>query len=173
LGVNIVLARWALAISLFCLSSSGGFTADIQIAPLKDNLSIISVSGEFTDGDDTKFKNLAISADSAVVIFDSIGGLVQVGMEIGRTIAIKGFSTAVSDNQICASSCGLAWLAGRHRFLTPTSKIGFHAAFTEAGGQQDVSSSGNALVGSYLQQLNLNRISSSMLPTHRRLRCGG
>ncbi|CCM79493.1 exported hypothetical protein [Rhizobium mesoamericanum STM3625] len=46
--------------------------------------------------------------------------------------------------------------AGRHRFLTPRSKIGFHAVFTEASGQQDVSSAGNALVGSYLQQLNLN-----------------
>ncbi|CAN7701137.1 hypothetical protein [Rhizobium sp. LjRoot258] len=150
-------ARWALATSFFlCLSFSNVLSADIQIAPLKDNVSIISVSGEFTDGDDLRFKNLAISADSAVVFFDSIGGLAQVGMEIGRTIAIKGFSTAVANNQMCASSCGLAWPAGRHRFLTPTSKIGFHAAFTEAAGQQDVSSAGNALVGSYLQQLNLN-----------------
>ncbi|MGO7018611.1 PAN domain-containing protein [Rhizobium leguminosarum] len=149
-------ARWALAAAFSSLMSSLGIAADIQIAPLKDNISIISVTGEFTEGDDTRFKNLAITADSAVVVFDSIGGLIQVGMEIGRTISIKGFSTAVSNNQMCASSCGLAWLAGRHRFLTPTSKVGFHAAFTEAGGQQDVSSAGNALVGSYLQQLNLN-----------------
>jgi ATP-dependent protease ClpP protease subunit len=151
-----VIARWVFASFLLGLSASNICAADIQIAPFKDSLSIISVSGEFTDGDDSRFKNLAISADNAIVIFDSIGGLAQVGMEIGRTIAIKGFSTAVSNDQMCASSCGLAWLAGRHRILTPTSKIGFHAAFTEAGGQQDVSSAGNALVGSYLQQLNLN-----------------
>ncbi len=149
-------ARLALATSFLCLSFSTVLPADIQIAPLKDDVSIISITGEFTDGDDTRFKNLAISADSAVVFFDSIGGLAEVGMEIGRTIAIKGFSTAVANNQMCASSCGLAWLAGRHRFITPTSKVGFHAVFTETSGQQDVSSAGNALVGSYLQQLNLN-----------------
>ncbi len=156
IGVVVVFARSALATSFLCVSFSTVFSADIQIAPLKDNVSIISVAGEFTEGDDVQFKNLAISADRAVVFFDSIGGLAQVGMEIGRTIAIKGFSTAVANNQQCASSCGLAWLAGQHRFLTPTSKIGFHAVFTETSGQQDVSSAGNALVGSYLQQLNLN-----------------
>lgn len=107
LGASIVFARLALATSFLCLSFSNVLSADIQIEPLKDNVSIISVSGEFSDGDDLRFKNLAISADSAVVFFDSIGGLAQVGMEIGRTIAIKGFSTAVATNQICASSAGL------------------------------------------------------------------
>ncbi|MFT4183629.1 MAG: PAN domain-containing protein [Rhizobium sp.] len=123
---------------------------------MKDNISFISVFGEFAEGDDARFKNLAISADNALVAFNSPGGLAQVGMEIGKTIAIKGFSTAVGENAMCASSCGLAWLAGRHRFLTPSSKIGFHAVFTNDTGQQDISSAGNALVGSYLQQLNLN-----------------
>jgi ATP-dependent protease ClpP protease subunit len=132
-----------------------GLAADIQVEKLKDDVSLISVYGEFTEGDDTRFKNVAISTDKAVVLLSSPGGLAGVGMEIGRTISIKGFSTAVSDNAICASSCGLAWLAGKHRFLTETSKVGFHAVFVDTTGQQDVSSAGNALVGSYLQQLGL------------------
>ncbi|MDR7143477.1 PAN domain-containing protein [Rhizobium sp. BE258] len=135
--------------------SSLAWSADIQIEKLKDEISLISVVGEFVEGDDTRFKNLAISTDSAVVFLSSSGGLAGVGMEIGRTISIKGFSTAVGESTICASSCGLAWLAGKNRFLTETSKIGFHAVFVDTTGQQDVSSAGNALVGSYLQQLGL------------------
>ncbi len=117
---------------------------------------IIAVEGTFVEGDDVRFKNLAIAADSAVVVFNSPGGLAHVGMEIGRTIAIKGFVTAVFQDHICASACGLAWIAGKTRFLHPTSKVGFHAVFTDQYGQQDVSSAGNALVGSYLQKLNLS-----------------
>ncbi|MCJ9696623.1 PAN domain-containing protein [Rhizobium sp. PRIMUS64] len=130
--------------------------ADVQIDQLKDDIYIISVVGEFKEGDDNRFKNLAISTNKAVVFLDSPGGLAGVGMEIGRTISIKGFSTAVAENTICASSCGLVWLAGKHRFITPTSKVGFHAVFSDTSGQQTVSSAGNALVGSYLQQLGLS-----------------
>lgn len=140
---------------LFLLPALQAAAADIQIEKLKDDLSLIAVTGEFAEGDDIRFKNLATSTDNAVVFLSSPGGLAGVGMEIGRTISIKGFSTAVGENAICASSCGFAWLAGKHRFITSTSKVGFHAVFTDTSGQQDVSSAGNALVGSYLQQLGL------------------
>ncbi|ASS56453.1 PAN domain-containing protein [Rhizobium leguminosarum] len=145
-----------LACVLVLSSLSYAWAADIQIEKLKDDVSLISVIGEFTEGDDAHFKNLAITTDKAVVFFNSPGGLAAVGMEIGRTISIKGFATGVDRNAMCASSCGLAWLAGKIRFITPTSKVGFHAVFKDDAGQKNVSSAGNALVGSYLQQLNLN-----------------
>lgn len=128
--------------------------ADIRIERL-ENGALISIFGELVAGDDARFKNLAIATDSAVVMFNSPGGLAQVGMEIGRTIAIKGFFTAVFADHVCASACGLAWIAGRKRFISSTAKVGFHAVFMDEHGTQDVSSAGNALVGSYLQQLNL------------------
>ncbi|MBY5721518.1 hypothetical protein HFO33_34030 [Rhizobium leguminosarum] len=88
--------------------------ADVQIDQLKDDIYIISVVGEFQEGDDLRFKNLAIATDKAVVFLDSPGGLAGVGMEIGRTIWIKGFSTAVAENTICASSCGLVSISTEH-----------------------------------------------------------
>ncbi|MEY9782250.1 PAN domain-containing protein [Sinorhizobium fredii] len=129
--------------------------ADIRMERL-ENGALISVFGELVAGDDDRFKNLAIATDGAVVMFNSPGGLAHVGMEIGRTIAIKGFFTAVFDDDVCASSCGLAWIAGRKRFISSRAKVGFHAVFKDQDGSQNVSSAGNALVGSYLQQLNLS-----------------
>ena len=151
MGIRFFLSAIVILITAFQASA-----ADVRIDKLKDDLFVISVAGEFQEGDDLRFKNLAIATDKAVVLLDSPGGLAGVGMEIGRTISIKGFSTAVVENTICASSCGLVWLAGKHRFITPTSKVGFHAVFSDTSGQQTVSSAGNALVGSYLQQLGLS-----------------
>lgn len=129
--------------------------AEITTAVVSDKQFII-VDGEFQTGDDKKFKNLAITFDDAVVLLNSEGGLAQVGMEIGRTIAIKGFSTAVGANGLCASSCGLVWLAGHERFLTTSSRIGFHAIYTVPDGKPEVSSDGNAIVGGYLRQLGFS-----------------
>ncbi|MGR9471042.1 PAN domain-containing protein [Rhizobium leguminosarum] len=148
--------RFFLSVFTILVGAFHARAADIQIETLKDDIYVISVVGEFQEGDDKRFKNVAISTDKAVVFLDSPGGLASVGMEIGRTISIKGFSTAVVENTMCASSCGLVWLAGKHRFITPTSKVGFHAVFSDTSGQQAVSSAGNALVGSYLQQLGLS-----------------
>ena len=148
--------RFFLSVFTILVSAFHAKAADIQIEKLKDDIFVISVVGEFKEGDDNRFKNVAISTDKAVVFLDSPGGLAGVGMEIGRTISIKGFSTAVYENTMCASSCGLAWLAGKNRFITPTSKVGFHAVFTDTSGEQNVSGAGNALVGSYLQQLGLS-----------------
>ncbi len=146
---------FTLLLALLAASTGAVRAADIQMERLEKG-ALITVEGTFVEGDDVRFKNLAIATDSAVVVFNSPGGLAHVGMEIGRTIAIKGFLTAVFQDHICASACGLAWIAGKTRFLAPTSKVGFHAVFTDQYGQQDVSSAGNALVGSYLQQLNLS-----------------
>ncbi|WP_144353211.1 MULTISPECIES: PAN domain-containing protein [Sinorhizobium] len=148
--------RLALVLGFLWMMPLNAGAAQLQMEKLSESIHLILVDGEFIEGDDTRFKNMAITAERAVVAFNSPGGLVQVGIEIGRTIAIKGFYTAVADQHVCASSCGLAWLAGHKRLLSPTSKIGFHAAFVNEAGRQDVSSAGNALVGSYLQQLNLN-----------------
>ncbi|MCV3734976.1 PAN domain-containing protein [Rhizobium sp. TRM96647] len=146
---------FTLLLALLAGSTGAVRAADIQMERLEKG-ALIAVEGTFVDGDDLRFKNLAIATDGAVVVFNSPGGLARVGMEIGRTIAIKGFLTAVIQDHVCASACGLAWIAGKTRFLAPTAKVGFHAVFSDQYGQQDVSSAGNALVGSYLQQLNLS-----------------
>lgn len=116
----------------------------------------IFVDGEFVEGDSRKFNDIAIGLDDAIVMFNSPGGLITEGLSIGRTIFIKRFNTGVGSNSICASVCGLAWLAGFEKFAFPSSRVGFHAIYTNPGSNMRISSAGNALVGAYLQRLGFN-----------------
>jgi hypothetical protein len=116
---------------------------------------IIFVSGNLTIGDEKKFINVALNSEDAIVLFQSPGGNLVAGIEIGKAIHLKGFATFVPDAVQCASACALAWLGGRVRYMSNTAQVGFHAAYIDNGGQAAVSSAGNALVGAYLSQLNL------------------
>jgi hypothetical protein len=116
---------------------------------------IIFVVGNLVRGDEMQFINIALSSGNAIVVFESRGGSLLAGIEIGKTIRLKGFATFVPDTVQCASACALAWLGGRVRFMSNSARVGFHAAYVDDGGQAAVSSAGNALVGAYLNQLGL------------------
>lgn len=115
----------------------------------------IVVVGQLSLGDEKQFINAALNSENAIVVFQSPGGNLFAGIEIGKAVRLKGFSTIVPDGVQCASACALAWLGGRARFLSGTARVGFHAAYINAEGQAAVSSAGNALVGAYLNQLGL------------------
>lgn len=137
----------------WALSAAG---ASIEASASSSGVPIITITGDFELGDEDKFNALAIPLKQALVILESPGGKAYPAMEIGRTISIKNFATSVYPNGLCSSACALTWLAGRPRFIFATSRIGFHALFTMENGTADVSASGNALVGQYLQQLGLS-----------------
>ena len=75
------------------------------------------------------------------------GGMTWTALQIGKIIQQHGFSTAVVDEAVCASSCALIWLAGKERFMAPTSRIGFHASSTAETAGVEVSSYSNAVIG--------------------------
>jgi hypothetical protein len=116
---------------------------------------LLEVIGDLAVGDEKKFIQLALGTDDAIVVFHSPGGNLFAGIEIGKAIRLKGFSTYVPDGLLCASACSLAWLGGRSRLMSDTAKVGFHAAYTDRGGQNNVSAAGNAIVGAYLNQLGM------------------
>jgi len=116
---------------------------------------IIFVVGDFNLGDEKQFIKVALSSESAIVVFQSRGGNLVAGIEIGKAIHLKGFATFVPDTIQCASACALAWLGGHVRYMSNTARVGFHAVYIDTGGQASVSSAGNALVGAYLNQLGL------------------
>jgi SPOR domain len=87
------------------------------------------------------------------VSFSSDGGSLLAGLQTGETIRLKNFSTLVPDQARCASSCALAWLGGTTRFMGSRAQVGFHAAYD--GQTHQVTSSGNALVGAYLNKIGL------------------
>ncbi len=87
------------------------------------------VSGELKPGDEKTFINQSLGLDRAVVVFNSSGGNLVAGLEIGRAIRLKSFDTVVVDGQICASACAFAWLGGRTRYMATNASIAFHAAY--------------------------------------------
>lgn len=61
----------------------------------------------------------------------------------------------VAPDAECYSACGLIWVSGARRYMSPTSQIGFHAAFREENGEYLESGVANAEIGSFLTHLGL------------------
>ncbi|AVA26057.1 crotonase/enoyl-CoA hydratase family protein (plasmid) [Rhizobium sp. NXC24] len=130
--------------------------ADITRTPSAGGLDIIQLRGVMNSGDEDVFRKIAAESQKALIALDSQGGSVKTGIEIGKAIRLRGFATVVASNALCASACALTWLAGSPRFLEPSSKLGFHAAFRLVDGKASESGVGNALVGAYLNQMGLS-----------------
>ena len=113
------------------------------------------VSGEFEKGDAEEFLTATDGAASAVILFESDGGDLQTGLDIGSLIRMRGYGTAVLDGQSCHSACALAWLGGTRRSVGEDGHVSFHAAYVVEGGTARESGVGNALVGAYLSKLGL------------------
>lgn len=148
---------WMFVLLIFVLGLANPTdAADISAIPATNGgPAIILVRGDLAAGDDKAFANVALAHSSAIVLLHSNGGLLLPGLEIGRAIRLKGFATVVPQGFQCASACALAWLAGTPRLLSPNGRVGFHAAYLEADGKRMPTATGNALVGAYLNQLNL------------------
>ena len=146
-----ILALYALA----ALHFSPVHSAEIQIDNSDPGLPIVSIIGDFEQGDHKIFVAKTLPLDNALVVFRSNGGNLLTGLEIGKAIRLKEFRTLVPPDALCASACALAWLGGSPRFLSQTSSIGFHAAYRNDGGSPIESGMGNAMVGAYLNSLGL------------------
>jgi tetratricopeptide (TPR) repeat protein len=132
----------------------GGAVVEVSEGELDgEAINFITLRGELKAGDDRSFKQAVLAADGPVVVrFDSPGGDLRAGMEIGRTIWTNEFATLVQDGS-CASACALAWAAGRPRYATSRAEIGFHAPTSDEGEDRAADSAGSALVGGYLTEL--------------------
>ena len=144
--------------AVLSLGSTSGLAANITLAPWGDDPAhaIVAIQGDLVSGDDVKFRAQVGRLTKAIVVFNSDGGNLLAGIEIGKTIRLKSFATAVLDGSRCASACAFAWLGGSLRFMERGAQIGFHAAYIKKGGQASESGVGNALVGSYLTQIGLS-----------------
>ena len=116
----------------------------------------VRVEGEFERGDGEKFESVVsrLPLLMVVVILNSPGGDLESGLQIGKEINVRGYSTAVEREKLCASACALTWLAGDKRFMEPTSQIGFDAA--SVSGSHSVTGEGNAVIGAYLNSIGVS-----------------
>ena len=113
---------------------------------------LVFVDGRLEPRDDHQFRIKASPISKALVSFRSDGGDVRASIQIGEFIRLKGFTTVVAENSLCASACALAWLGGTTRLMSVQSRIGFHAAYNQAGKE---TGPGNALIGAYLSRIGL------------------
>lgn len=143
--------------AFFLVLAAGARTeaADISPVQLDERTTAIFLIGDIKPGDSSKFKSLAEKYDKAIVLLESNGGSVAAAIDIGEAIRLKGYSTAVINDSSCNSACALIWLAGSPRKLSKSGRIGFHAAYSEVGGEAKESGVANAMVGRYLTLLNL------------------
>jgi len=115
---------------------------------------MIVIRGELRVGDEKTFIRRALELEDAVVLMESPGGDLKPGLEIGKVIRLKGYTTLVRKAARCESACALAWLAGAPLMMEAEGTVGFHAVWEDTA-EGGVSSSGNALVGAYANALGL------------------
>jgi uncharacterized protein len=149
--------RRLLALAFPFLFIGAASAASIRDEPINGdpNVGMIVVQGEIVDGDEKTFNTAIQKYSKGIVLFESGGGDLGTGLAIGETIRMKGFRTGVAPGAQCASSCALAWLGGTERFLSPTARLGFHAAYRLDGSIAREVGLGNALVGAYLTRIGL------------------
>jgi hypothetical protein len=114
---------------------------------------VVVVQGTLDAADGERFFTKIAPLATAMVRFQSNGGSVVTGIQIGEMIRLKQFHTLVPTGARCASACALAWLGGTRRFMGPGARIGLHAASDPKSGQ--VTGVGNALLGAYLNRVGL------------------
>jgi hypothetical protein len=136
-------------------SPARSVAAEITVNPRDGGLSTVLVSGPIEAGDSQKFRALTQGLSRGLVIFNSPGGFLTEGLAVGEQLRLAGFASAVAENTLCASACALAWLGGRPRLMRDSSRIGFHAAYTEHGTDKRESGVGNAIIGAYLTNMGL------------------
>ncbi|MBX9751862.1 MAG: hypothetical protein K5Q68_19890 [Roseococcus sp.] len=117
----------------------------------------ILIQGEIDRDTLAKFTEALRQSPRARIVLDSPGGSVMPALEIGRIIRQRRLATFIPERALCASACGLIWLAGTPRELSAQALVGFHAAATiSEGGRRSVSAPANAIIGGYLRELGFN-----------------
>ncbi|MBI1202935.1 MAG: hypothetical protein GC182_10525 [Rhodopseudomonas sp.] len=131
--------------------------ATIEAVPLgKPGEGAIFIDGDIDYADREIFLSKISVFSSGVVILNSNGGNAFAGIEIGKTIRMRGFKTWVPSGSHCASACAIAWLGGTRRLMGNTARIGFHSVYKMEGGAPVETGAGNAMYGAYLGQLGLS-----------------
>ena len=144
--------KWAL-FALLAMTANANAASIVVLSLGQNKLSQVVITGDLDIADKDDFLQKIAPLSSAIVSFSSDGGNLLAGLKIGEMIRQKNFSTLVPEQARCASSCALAWLGGTRRFMGAGAQVGFHAAYD--GQTREVTSSGNALVGAYLNEIGL------------------
>jgi len=142
--------------ALFALTFGPATAAEILVGEIPgEDFNFIRIRGEITAGDADRFFDSVSNLERVTVILESPGGVLREALQIGAEIRTRNLATMVLPDTGCYSACGLIWVSGSRRYMSPTSQIGFHAVFSIENGEFQESGVGNAEVGSFLTHLGL------------------
>jgi len=142
--------------TIFALTAiTAAKAAEIEALNISGSVDFVVIRGEITEGDSDRFYETVQNREKVTVYLDSPGGLVREALQIGAEIRLRNYATLVAGGDGCFSACGLIWLSGSRRYMSPDSLIGFHAAYREEAGEYRESGVANAEIGSFLTHLGL------------------
>lgn len=146
-----------LTLLLLCAGMSQLSAAEITAIPLdRPGQGVVILNGDIEIRDRETFLTKIAPFSGGMVMLNSRGGSAYAGIEIGKAIRMRSFTTWVPSGSFCASACAAAWLGGSRRLMGKTALIGFHSVYQITNGQAVETSSGNAIFGAYLSQLGLS-----------------
>ena len=145
--------------------------------------SFILAKGEITAQTAQQFRKFVLAREGswkATIYFDSLGGNLGAGIELGRAIREFGYDTFVGDiyrdwltftkdgriesservlslRPVCASACTYAFLGGKQRKLDDNARLGVHQ-FRSTSGDTGESSAQSTLsiVSRYVREMGVN-----------------
>jgi hypothetical protein len=95
-----------------------------QVTPLAGGR-IIEVRGNITFGVADRLRETLHATPAAQRLrLNSSGGLLSEARKVRELVLARGLDT--DSTEICASACVSAYIAGRHRYLHRTARMGFH-----------------------------------------------
>ena len=110
--------RLALALLVCCLvfNNKVAKSAEINATPVPGlaDTAMITLSGVMVDLDKEQFRAAVATYPKAIVAFQSPGGSLIAGIEIGTQIRLRNYMTLVPSGVQCASACALAWSAAQN-----------------------------------------------------------
>lgn len=106
------------------------FPDEVAEIKLSTNKTGLIISGRIDDHITERVKDMvAANKDVDTITLTSGGGLLHSGLSLGKFIQEKGFNTIAIDR--CFSACGLIFMAGKIKFVSPSTDVGFHRPYID------------------------------------------
>jgi hypothetical protein len=158
---------------------------DVWIGVLDIKLSgdgrTLYVSGAYSNhSDETVRRALDRNGTIREVVLEGPGGRVSVGFQLFRMFRERKLATRVDRG--CASACTLAFLGGVQRTVSPSGRLGFHAASFPGMGESDMQDANRdirnflvysaRLTSAFARKVVDTPATSIWVPTHEELLAG-
>lgn len=157
------------AIALCMASITSIASADVELRSGRQGQAAIFITGEITEADTARTVMLmkAAGAGGGTVYFDTQGGDLFAGLDLGQEIRRMGFATSVAGAApsglkpgTCQSVCVLSLIGGKYRYAEQGSTVGVHRFYRRQHGSAvdlDVGQVMSAAITSHIDDMGVDK----------------